>query len=92
MFGKKKVVEEEEIVKKSKKKLPGWVIVPILVVLALGFWGISALSSPKSFWHRTFCGNCEKRGCEGDLLGVWKGGEREGEGVLFAGQRAHIGL
>lgn len=57
MFGKKKVVEEEvidqiggeeEIVKKSKKKLPGWVIVPILVVLALGFWGISALSSPKS--------------------------------------------
>lgn len=33
--------------KKPKKKLPGWVIIPILAVLVLAFWGISLLASPK---------------------------------------------
>lgn len=58
MFGKKKeevteevvneIAEGEEAPRKPKKKLPGWVIIPILAVVALLFWGLSALSSPKS--------------------------------------------
>lgn len=63
MFGKKKteieeikevaetdsIIEEEpDISQKARKKLPGWVIIPILGGMVLLFWGLSALSSPKT--------------------------------------------
>lgn len=42
------MLEEEKVEKKGKKKkLPGWVIAPILLALVVLFWGISALSSKK---------------------------------------------
>ncbi|XCP85264.1 efflux RND transporter periplasmic adaptor subunit [Roseburia hominis] len=40
-------MEKDSQVKKPKKKLPGWMILPILAVLVLTFWGISLLASPK---------------------------------------------
>lgn len=37
-------LEDETVSKPPKKKLPSWVIIPILAVLVLGIWGISALT------------------------------------------------
>lgn len=40
--------EESDVVKAPKKKLPGWMIIPILAVLALVIWGITKLAPSDS--------------------------------------------